>query len=194
MKTHPAVGGRLLASHPLAGLAIEAVTAHHERPDGRGYPFGLGGRVVPRVARIVGIADAFDAMTSQRPYRSAMPIERALSEIAAGSGGQFDAGLAEAFLRLGQSGALKHVSGHCEPGLPLRACPACGGPMVVRKRQRAGDFVFCRVCGAESRLRRETQGLGLEASRERAEPADLAPNADPDLIGGLVDQTAPHLL
>jgi HD-GYP domain-containing protein (c-di-GMP phosphodiesterase class II) len=63
----------MLAGHPLAELAEAAVRAHHETPDGKGYPRGLAGEQVPVDARIVGICDAFDAMTSTRPYRRGMP-------------------------------------------------------------------------------------------------------------------------
>ncbi len=91
IKTHPSVGGRLLTNHPLANLAFEAVVGHHERPDGKGYPHGLAGDIIPEVARIVGIADAFDAMTSTRSYRKGMHMEKALSIIDDETGRQFDA-------------------------------------------------------------------------------------------------------
>ena len=79
IRTHPEVGWRMLAGHPLAELAEAAVRAHHETPDGKGYPRGLAGEQVPVDARIVGICDAFDAMTSTRAYRAGMPIEKALT-------------------------------------------------------------------------------------------------------------------
>jgi HD-GYP domain-containing protein (c-di-GMP phosphodiesterase class II) len=96
IRTHPAVGGRLLANHPLANLAIEAVVGHHERPDGKGYPHDMAGDLIPKVACIVGIADAFDAMTSTRPYRKGMSIDKALSII----GNEFGAQLGSQFLTL----------------------------------------------------------------------------------------------
>ncbi len=81
IKTHPDVGWRMLAGHPLARLAETAIRAHHEMPNGKGYPRGLVGLDIPLDARIVGICDAFDAMTSTRPYRRGMPIEKALAII-----------------------------------------------------------------------------------------------------------------
>jgi hypothetical protein len=75
IKTHPAIGMRMLAGHPLAALVQEAVELHHERPDGQGYPRRLRGESVPAVARVVGICDAFDAMTSHRPYRQGIPLQ-----------------------------------------------------------------------------------------------------------------------
>ena len=81
IKTHPEIGRRLLAGHPLRGLVEFAVHLHHERPDGQGYPGGMRAGTIPTEARIVGICDAFDAMTSTRPYRQGMPVERALQII-----------------------------------------------------------------------------------------------------------------
>lgn len=81
IRTHPAIGQRLLTPHPLSHLAIEAVVGHHEMPDGKGYPRGLRGDAIPAVARTVAIADAFDAMTSTRPYRPGMPIATAMAII-----------------------------------------------------------------------------------------------------------------
>src|SRR6476620_1091189 len=69
MQTHPEIGSRSLALHPLAHLVREDVLSHHERYDGKGYPKGLSGAMLPQEARIVGLCDAFDAMTSSRPYR-----------------------------------------------------------------------------------------------------------------------------
>ena len=74
MKTHPDVGARLLAGHPLADLVRDAVLLHHETLDGSGYPKGIAGPDIPIAARIVGLCDAFDAMTSTRPYRAGMPM------------------------------------------------------------------------------------------------------------------------
>lgn len=81
IKTHPEVGVRVLIGHPLAPLIDTAVGGHHERMDGRGYPKGLAGASISAEARIVAIADAFDAMTSSRPYRRGMPVEVALEQI-----------------------------------------------------------------------------------------------------------------
>ena len=81
IRTHPEVGYRLLERHPLAGLVNEAVLSHHETPAGTGYPRKLAGKDIMIEARIVGICDAFDAMTSARPYRQGMHIDKALSII-----------------------------------------------------------------------------------------------------------------
>lgn len=73
---------------------------HHERYDGKGYPQGLKGEEIPEIARIIGVADAYDAMTSNRSYRNAMSQEKVRSEIEKGKGTQFDARFAEIMLEL----------------------------------------------------------------------------------------------
>jgi ribonuclease P protein subunit RPR2 len=100
MRSHPDQGARIMEPIPFMGEAVEIVRSHHERWDGRGYPRGLRGEDIPLAARIFAIADSFDAMTSDRPYRSAMSTEAAVAEITAGSGTQFDPRCVEAFEEL----------------------------------------------------------------------------------------------
>jgi HD-GYP domain-containing protein (c-di-GMP phosphodiesterase class II) len=80
--------------------AVETVLHHHERWDGRGYPHGLAGDEIPEDARIVAVADAYDAMISDRPYRSRLSHSAAVAEVERCAGTQFDPRVAEAFLRL----------------------------------------------------------------------------------------------
>lgn len=194
IKTHPSVGGRLLANHPLAELAMDAVVGHHERPDGRGYPHGIAGDVIPEVARIVSIADAFDAMTSTRPYRKGMPMEKAFSIISDGLGSQFDTHLGSDFVALQGTMEIEHIVGHSEPGIPLLPCPACSAPVVVRSGQHEGDHIYCRVCGSEARLHKQGGAMQLERTGQIGDAAALAPDSDPDLIGAMVKDIAPHVL
>jgi len=101
METHTYLGERIVARVPyLGGLARQIVASHHERWDGTGYPSRLGGNQIPLAARIFALADAWDAMTNDRPYRNAMPIERARQEIEKGTGTQFDPGLVGPFIDL----------------------------------------------------------------------------------------------
>ena len=97
IKTHPVVGAK--AIEDVEGIAdnIAVVYHHHERWDGKGYPDGLAGEETPLVARITAIADAFDAMTSTRSYRPALPFEEAYKRILDGKGSQFDPELVEVF-------------------------------------------------------------------------------------------------
>ena len=102
MRAHPQTGHDILRAVDFLQPAAEIVLAHHERWDGAGYPRGLAGEEIPAGARIFMIADAFDAMTSDRVYRSAMPAEEALAEILRHSGTQFDPTAVRAFLSVYQ--------------------------------------------------------------------------------------------
>lgn len=191
IRTHPEVGARMLAAHPLARLVRAAVLHHHETPDGRGYPHGLAGEAVPLDARIVGIADAFDAMTSTRPYRKGMPIEQALVIIQEHLGTQFDRSLGERFIELGRAGALTHIAGHSDHGIPLQSCMMCGPTLAVRREAPAGEKVYCRSCGGEYQLQGDGGALPHAVPTGRiGMPADLEPDPDTDLISRVVHGAA----
>ncbi|MFC5695886.1 HD-GYP domain-containing protein [Pseudomonas sp. GCM10022186] len=188
MRTHPEVGQRLLSGHPLAVLVLPAVLMHHETPDGRGYPQGLRGEAIPLEARIVGVSDAFDAMTSTRPYRRAMPIASALDIIAEYLGSQFDRECGEHLITLGERGALDHIIGHSEPHIPLQACPECGPIIVVRHSQPSGSLVYCRACGGEHRVERDGDHVRLVATGRLGNAVALEPDADDFLLEDLLEQ------
>ena len=97
MRRHPEIGANLLA-HPELSLVRDWVLHHHERPDGTGYPHGLAADQIPLEAQILAIADAYEAMTADRPYRRALSGDAARAELDAGRGTQFDSGLVDAFL------------------------------------------------------------------------------------------------
>lgn len=186
IKTHPEIGQRMLAGHPLAALAEEAVLLHHETPDGRGYPYGRRGHEIPLSARIVGICDAFDAMTSTRPYRSGMPIARAMEIIEEELGRQFDAALGTLFIGLQQRPELAHIVGHSDEGIPLQRCISCG-PVIVRPRHAvAGDTLYCPACHSEYTL--ESNDLGLMATGKQDAARALAVAPDNELIGRLIGE------
>ncbi|WP_035571534.1 HD-GYP domain-containing protein [Halonatronum saccharophilum] len=99
IKLHPSVGYNILKGTGLnKKIHLNSILYHHERYDGQGYPEGLKGEEIPLEARIVGIADAFDAMTSKRPYNKALSIERGLKELKDNAGSQFDPYLVEVFV------------------------------------------------------------------------------------------------
>lgn len=101
MKTHTTIGAKLIEQIPDLSPEIPAIArSHHERWDGLGYPEGLRGEQIPLLARIVAVADAFDAMTSDRPYRQHMPHDVAFGEVEKQAGKQFDPELAAAFLAI----------------------------------------------------------------------------------------------
>lgn len=102
IKGHTSVGARILSGsrHPLMQLAEQIARTHHEHWDGRGYSPGLGGEDIPIAARIVAVADVFDALTHARPYKRAWTVEEAVAEIQEQRGRQFDPKVVDAFLEL----------------------------------------------------------------------------------------------
>ena len=106
MEHHAVWGAQLLEGHPGFELAASVARSHHERWDGAGYPDGHSGDAIPEAAAIVTVADSFDAMISDRPYRKGRPVAEAMREIAAGSGTQFSPKVAATFLRLHKQGRL----------------------------------------------------------------------------------------
>jgi len=100
VKTHAAIGAHILtgSGSPVLQMATVIAESHHERWDGGGYPCGLAGKAIPLVGRIVAVADAFDALTHERPYKSAWPVEDAVDEIQRGAGSHFDPSVVSAFL------------------------------------------------------------------------------------------------
>jgi HD-GYP domain-containing protein (c-di-GMP phosphodiesterase class II) len=96
-KRHPAYGRDILDPIKFLHPLVPGVHLHHERWDGRGYPLGLRGNNVPIIARIISVADTYDAMTSDRAYRRALPHEVAVGEIERCSGSQFDPEVARSF-------------------------------------------------------------------------------------------------
>lgn len=193
IKTHPEVGNRLLADHPLAELARSAVLSHHETPDGRGYPHGLSGAAISVDASIVGVCDAFDAMTSTRPYRRGMSIEVALGIIRDNLGRQFHTEWGQHLIELGENGHLAHIVGHSEPGIPVQTCPVCGPTIVVTRRHLHGNTVYCRVCGGEAHVKRDAEGLGIVPTGRRGSTRALEPDIDNGLLDELVRESARHL-
>ncbi|HEV7300392.1 MAG TPA: HD domain-containing phosphohydrolase [Tepidisphaeraceae bacterium] len=101
MKKHPQIGAHILADLKQVADIVPGVLHHHERFDGKGYPYGLSGEQIPIMGRIICLADCFDAMTSNRTYRKALPLEVALAEIRRCGGTQFDPRLTEFFLNIG---------------------------------------------------------------------------------------------
>jgi len=98
VQEHPIIGAAIVADIPFLADARELLIHHHERLDGSGYPHRLAGDDIPLGARILAVADAFDTMVTDRPYRSALPVEQAVAELRRCSGSQFDERVVEAFL------------------------------------------------------------------------------------------------
>ena len=106
MKTHVDMGGEILKDFTHIKNVADGARYHHERYDGTGYNCGLKGEEIPIQARIIGLADAFDAMTSNRVYRNAMPMDDVIEELKNGKGTQFDPALVDILLELINSGRI----------------------------------------------------------------------------------------
>ncbi|HET9491955.1 MAG TPA: HD-GYP domain-containing protein [Methylomirabilota bacterium] len=100
MRRHPVVGAQIVAPFDFLAAGALIIRHHHERWDGSGYPDGLAGETIPLGARIVAVADVFDALTSDRPYRRALTVPEARARLAAEAGATLDAGVVAALLRL----------------------------------------------------------------------------------------------
>jgi HD-GYP domain-containing protein (c-di-GMP phosphodiesterase class II) len=119
LRAHPAAGAEIVARVRALRRSAEIVRTHHERPDGQGYPLGLRAEDVPVGARILNVSDAFDAMTSDRPYRRALSVAAALEELRRGSGSQFDRAVVECLLRLHGSGQFPLIPSPTSEDLQL---------------------------------------------------------------------------
>jgi putative two-component system response regulator len=110
IKLHPSTGAEMIKDIPYLSPAIPVVLFHHERWDGSGYPQGLSGEEIPLVARIVTVADGFDAITTDRPYSTARSLEQAHQEINSGSGRRYDPEVVAAFNKAWDSGRLQEIA------------------------------------------------------------------------------------
>jgi len=124
MEAHPEKGAALLRRHADFKRGLEIVLHHHERWDGEGYPAGLKATAIPFGTRVIAVADSYDAMTSDRPYRRGMPAAKAAAILREGRGAQWDEALVDAFLH--------GIADHLEPAAPpdLRLVPALPEPLA----------------------------------------------------------------
>jgi diguanylate cyclase (GGDEF)-like protein/putative nucleotidyltransferase with HDIG domain len=104
IKAHPRLGANIISNIPRLAPSVNSILYHHERWDGTGYPEGLKGEEIPLEARILAIADSFEAMTSPRPYRPALSIQEVVGELKQGAGLQFDPKLVEVFIEIIETG------------------------------------------------------------------------------------------
>ena len=158
LKRHPVDGYNLLNDMPEFANVLDVVLMHHEAFDGSGYPYGLVGEEIPNEARLFSIVDAFDAMTSTRCYRPAMPGDNAIYEIWRNRGRQFDPEIAEAFIRLYRDGLLDHIVGHSDFGVAVGQCERCGPVIEMDNSQNLDEEVICPVCHAHYAIRIEKDG------------------------------------
>jgi putative nucleotidyltransferase with HDIG domain len=132
IKLHPQIGRKILERVGQFGPFLDIVELHHENVDGSGYPYGLRGDDIPMDARIVHVADAFDAMTSDRAYRSALRLDHALDQLRRNRGRQFDERVVTAFLHVIDSGTCSNTLEAAMAGIFWMPKP--GGPKVEMLR------------------------------------------------------------
>jgi len=120
IQQHPHLGWAILRELEQLEYVLPGVLHHHERYDGKGYPDGLAADATPLDGRLLAVVDAFDAMTSDRPYRQGMPVEKAIGILADGAGSQWDARLIETFMSI-LPDILEIKDNYQRPPLPSRA-------------------------------------------------------------------------
>jgi hypothetical protein len=186
IKNHPETGARTLTGHPLVWLVKDAILHHHERPDGNGYPFGLDEGNLPVDSRIVSLCDAFDAMTSTRPYRQSLPLDMALKNIKHNLHTQFDGNFGHLFIELARSGRFNAIIGHTDLGIPLQYCLICGPTIVVKRSHKSGDHVYCPNCAQEAIVVKQKNTIRIHPTDRQGSVKSLQPKPDMDLIGEYV--------
>lgn len=185
MRRHPSIGLTVVEQHPLAGLAAEIIAHHHERWDGSGYPTGLAGEAIPRLARLAAVVDAFDAMTSVRPYRQALAEEEAIARLEQAAWGQFDGQMVAALAQAWSESRFVGIVGHHDFGRPLVLCPRCGPVMAPPASARDGDYHTCRSCLGTYRL--QAVGNSFEAQPAAPGTLPLAPTHH-EQVDGLLER------
>jgi hypothetical protein len=189
LRLHPEIGEEIVANHPLAPLVVTPVAEHHLRVDGAGYPARLAEREPAAIARVVAIADVFDAVTAFRPYRGGSRLDAGLAELAAARGTQVDAAYADAFIALGRTGALDHVLGHAGDGRLLLSCHECGPIVAPPPGARDGAVIVCPSCTGEFTLHVAGDSFDLEWRGSRA--AAYRPAADMAAVEEVVRAAPP---
>jgi len=160
MRLHPEIGSRILKDVPFLKPALPYVRCHHERWDGRGYPDGMSELHIPIEGRLLAIADAFDAMASDRVYRKGMSPEVAIAEIEKGRGTQFDPKLASLFIEIYRSGKIDYVLQNQAREMRLYVlCPSCSTYLGLKEESASGDHLKCPICRKEIVLSKEQGDL-----------------------------------
>lgn len=193
VKTHPGIGATLIQEHPLGDLALSAIHQHHEWIDGSGYPDQLRGDQISIIARIVSIADAFDALTSSRPYRQGVAASPAVEALRKEHGSQFDTELLDAFIEMVLIDSVRAIVGHSEQGIPMVSCPSCGPVITVTQGTQDGDIGFCRVCGSKHRLHLDDDTFVVEPTGEMGSAEDLKPRPEINSIEDLISRAPKHV-
>jgi HD-GYP domain-containing protein (c-di-GMP phosphodiesterase class II) len=153
MKVHPERGARMMEDIKFLLPLIPYALYHHERFDGNGYPTGLEGENIPIEGRLLAVADTFDAMTSNRPYRKGLDPSIAIEELEKNKGTQFDPVMVDAFLEAYKDGRIQRILQDYHKDEQSIACPFCSTYVRVdESKVQAGDELECNVCHRMLRL------------------------------------------
>ena len=159
MKSHPEIGARILKDVHFLQPAIPYIRDHHERWDGHGYPGKKAGDEISMEGRILAVADAFDAMTSNRIYRDGMPPEVAMAELKKCSGSQFDPTLVPMFVQIFMDGKVDYVLQNKAREGQSVLCPSCSTYVELKDGTVAGDRISCPICKRELKISRSPDGF-----------------------------------
>lgn len=172
MQEHTRIGAEILSGSrfPLLQLAEQIALIHHERWDGKGYPNALAGEDIPLAGRIVAVADVFDSLTHERPYKGAWSVKDALKELQACAGSQFDPAVVEAMLRIAPEAGV--LDGHGENGTMPRASTNGRGRGITSEPVAEPDTLDALQAEREE-LRRQVRNLTRKVARRDARIADL---------------------
>lgn len=157
MKVHPERGARMMQDIRSLVPLIPYALYHHERYDGKGYPFGLKGEEIPIEGRLLAVADTFDAMTSNRPYRKGLDPEYAMEEIEKGKGSQFDPVCVDALIKCYREGKIGQILQDYYKGAKSITCPFCSTFIRVPDGAAVGDGIECNVCHRRIRLQERNE-------------------------------------
>lgn len=163
MRVHPERGADLMRDCGKLKPLIACCLNHHERYDGKGYPTGLAGDDIPMEGRILAVADTFDAMTSNRPYRKGLDPEIAIEELEKNKGTQFDPECVDAFVRAYRSGKIDHIlQVYHDQDEKSIVCPFCSTYVRMPEDVQPSDILECHVCHRSIRLGVENEAYFAE--------------------------------
>jgi len=146
MKDHPELGAKMLSNIDFLKPYMPYILFHQERYDGKGYPMQLKGKEIPREGRLLAVADAFDAMTSDRPYRTGFAPKKAVDEIESLAGQQFDPDMAAAFAKIFRESKLDPYLQKKEKVVASLSCPICQSSLKLKDLLLRGTDYICPIC------------------------------------------------
>ncbi len=152
MQFHPEIGARIVRDADFLKPILPYILYHQERFDGSGHPYRLKGEEIPIEGRLMAVADAFDAMTSDRPYRKAMDAEEAIRIIKREGRRQFDPQVVEAFLRAWDKGRITKATLSSAEQVKIVQCPYCSSKIEIRPDSAAPYLIHCPTCLKRARL------------------------------------------